>query len=177
MISVGHRWPAGRPGGLARIAGFVHNHAVPLDVEPASHDDRDWAAALMARSEPWITLGRTRDSCRAVCHHPEHLVFIARSGRQRIGFLILQRRGVVGSPYLATICVEEQQRNRGWGRELLTWTEEYFKPQARHLFLCVSSFNPRARALYERAGFARVGELPDYFIEGASEILMHKRLR
>jgi ribosomal protein S18 acetylase RimI-like enzyme len=59
----------------------------------------------------------------------------------------------------------------------VTWTEQYFRPSARHLFLCVSSFNPRARALYERVGFRAVGELPDYFIEGASEILMCKRLR
>jgi ribosomal protein S18 acetylase RimI-like enzyme len=150
---------------------------VSLAVEPATFEDREWAAALMARSEPWITLGRTLEGCRAVCHHPEHLVFAARRDGRRVGFLILQRRGVVGSPYLATICVDEPVRSHGVGTQLLAWTEDFFRPQARHLFLCVSSFNPRARALYERAGFVKVGELPEYFIEGASEILMHKRLR
>jgi ribosomal protein S18 acetylase RimI-like enzyme len=150
---------------------------VSLAVEPAAFDDREWAAALMAGSEPWITLGRTLEGCRAVCHHPEHLVFVARRGDRRVAFLILHRRGVVGSPYLATICVEAGARSQGVGRALLQWTEDFFRPQARHLFLCVSSFNPRARALYERAGFSKVGELPDYFIEGASEILMYKRLR
>jgi ribosomal protein S18 acetylase RimI-like enzyme len=148
-----------------------------IDVEPATRDDREWAAALMAGSEPWITLGRTLESCRAVCHHPEHLVYVGRTGGRRAGFLILQRRGVVGSPYLATICVEEGFRSAGIGRQLIEWTEAFFRPQARHLFLCVSSFNPRARALYERVGFRQVGELPDYFVQGASEILMHKRLR
>ncbi len=83
----------------------------------------------------------------------------------------------MGSPYLATICLQEQSRGHGLGTRMLKWVEEYFRPQARHLFLCVSSFNPRARALYAREGFAQVGEFPDYFIEGASEILMHKRLR
>jgi len=34
-----------------------------------------------------------------------------------------------------------------------------------------------ARAFYERLGFRAVGEFQDYIIEGASEILMHKRLR
>lgn len=131
----------------------------------------------MARSEPWITLGRTLEGCRAVCHHPDHLVFVGRLARQRVGFLILQRRGVVGSPYLATICVDDRRRNQGIGRQLLDWTADFFRPQARHLFLCVSSFNPRAKALYERAGFTAVGELPDYFVEGANEILMHRRLR
>ena len=146
-------------------------------VETASPEDRDWAAALMARSEPWITLGRTLEGCLAVCHHPDHTVFVGRHRQQRAGFLILQRRGVVGSPYLATICVEAAFRGHGFGSKLVAWTEDYFRPQARHLFLCVSSFNPRARALYERLGFAAVGELPDYFIDGASEILMHKKLR
>jgi ribosomal protein S18 acetylase RimI-like enzyme len=156
---------------------LVHNRAVTLVVEPATYADREWAAALMARSEPWMTLGRTLEGCRAVCHHPEHLVFAARRQGRRVGFLVLQRRGVVGSPYLATICVDEACRSQGIGRNLLRWTEEFFRPQARHLFLCVSSFNPRARALYERAGFVAVGELPAYFIDGASEILMYKRLR
>jgi ribosomal protein S18 acetylase RimI-like enzyme len=44
------------------------------------------------------------------------------------------------------------------------------------MFLCVSSFNDGARRLYERLGYIRVGQLPDYIVDGASEILMHKRL-
>lgn len=43
-------------------------------------------------------------------------------------------------------------------------------------FLCVSSFNPRARALYERLGYELIGELKDFVIDGASELLMRKRL-
>lgn len=148
-----------------------------IAIEPATASDREWAATLMARNEPWLTLGRTLESCRTVCLHPEYLVFVARERHERVGFLILQRRGVVGSPYLATICVDAAFRGRGYGGEMLQWAEEFFRPQARHLFLCVSSFNPRARALYERAGYVQVGELPEYFVEGASEILMHKRLR
>jgi RimJ/RimL family protein N-acetyltransferase len=40
----------------------------------------------------------------------------------------------------------------------------------------VSSFNERARRLYERHGYAAAGELKDYIVEGVSETLMHKRL-
>jgi len=148
-----------------------------LSVRSAARDDREWAAALMAGSEPWITLGRTLDTCRLVCQGADNLVFVAWEGRARVGFVILQRRGVVGSPYLATIAVAKAARGRGIGSALLRFTEDYFRPEARHLFLCVSSFNERARALYERHGYRQVGELPDYFIPGASEILMLKRLR
>jgi ribosomal protein S18 acetylase RimI-like enzyme len=43
------------------------------------------------------------------------------------------------------------------------------------VFLLVSSFNAGARALYERLGYEQAGELPDYVIDGHSEILMWKR--
>jgi ribosomal protein S18 acetylase RimI-like enzyme len=40
----------------------------------------------------------------------------------------------------------------------------------------VSSFNPRAQALYRRHGYQYVGEIADYVVAGHSELLFHKRL-
>jgi ribosomal-protein-alanine N-acetyltransferase len=148
-----------------------------LTIEPASDDEREWAAALMARSEPWITLRRDLGQCRLACQRPEYLLFVAHLGGSPAGFVLLHPRGVAGSPYLASIAVSEELRGAGVGSRLLDFVEGYFRQQARHLFLCVSSFNPRARALYERHGYRVVGELVDYVIEGASEFLMHKALR
>ena len=149
----------------------------PVVIHDVAPGDREWAAHLMATSDPRITLGRNDASCRLVLHNPDAAIFVARIGTERAGFVLCHRRGVVGSPYLATIAVEPRWRSHGVGRELIAFVEDYFRPDARHLFLCVSSFNPRARALYERLGFTQVGELPEYFVAGASEILMHKRLR
>lgn len=146
-------------------------------IREVAPDDREWAAHLMATSDPWLTLGRNEASCRLVMHNPDAIVFVAWVGGARAGFVLCHRRGVVGSPYLATIAVDPAWRGRGVGRMLIAFVEDHFRPEARHLFLCVSSFNPRARALYERLGFRQVGELPEYFIPDASEILMHKRLR
>lgn len=148
-----------------------------IAIRDVTTDDREWAARLMATSDPWITLGRNEASCRLVLQNPEAIIFVAWFDDERAGFVLCHRRGVVGSPYLATIAVAEPWRGRGVGQDLITFVEDHFRPSARHLFLCVSSFNPRARALYERVGFTQVGELPEYFIAGASEILMHKRLR
>jgi [ribosomal protein S18]-alanine N-acetyltransferase len=39
---------------------------------------------------------------------------------------------------------------------------------------CVSSFNTDAQRLYERLGYQRVSELPDYIVAGYSEILLRK---
>ena len=148
-----------------------------ITIREVAPDDREWAAHLMATSDPWLTLGRNEASCRLVMHNPEAIIFVAWVGSARAGFVLCHRRGVVGSPYLATIAVDPAWRGRGVGRMLIAFVEDHFRPEARHLFLCVSSFNPRARALYERLGFRQVGELPEYFIPNASEILMHKRLR
>jgi ribosomal protein S18 acetylase RimI-like enzyme len=153
------------------------NASDDLVFDTADRDDREWAAEVMAASEPWITLGRDLESCRRVCLNLEYLVFVARRQGEPVGFALCHRRGVVGSPYLATLAVTPDARGQGIGTRLLEHVERFFHGDARHLFICVSSFNPDARRLYERVGFKTVGPIEDYFIEGASEILMHKRLR
>ena len=147
-----------------------------LEILPAEVADRAWAAQLMARSEPWLTLGRTLEGCRRVCGNPDYPMYVACLDGQPVGFALVNRRGVVGSPYLATLAVDPAHRGQGIGTLLVAHVEDVFRHEAVHLFLCVSSFNPRALALYRRLGYTQVGELPDYFIRGASEYLMHKRL-
>ncbi len=39
-----------------------------------------------------------------------------------------------------------------------------------------SSFNSRAKALYERLGYEMVGELKDYLVKGHSEYLFRKTI-
>lgn len=148
-----------------------------FQIAQATEEERDWAATLLAGSEPWITLGATLEQCRKACRDPEYLVYVARSGGQLCGAIVLHRRGVASSPYIKSITVAEEHRSKGAGTALMDFAEDLFRGEARHIFLCVSSFNTRARALYERRGYHSVGEFKDYVIEGASEILMHKRLR
>src|ERR1700737_1785948 len=148
----------------------------PLTITRATDSEREWAANLMAGTEPWLTLGRGLEQCRARCNSPDFLLFICRRGTEASGFILLQNRGVAGSPYVAALAVAERFRSRGIGTRLLEFAEDFYRPQAKYIFLCVSSFNHRARALYERLGYVAVVDLEDYVIPGASEILMHKRL-
>ena len=129
----------------------------------------------MAASDPWLRLGRKYEDCLARCTHPEYLLFVARLESERRGFILVHPRGLAGSPYIASIAVAPETRSQSVGSALLDCAERHFRG-SRHIFLCVSSFNPRARALYERRGYRSVGELVDYVIDGASELLMHKRL-
>ena len=115
------------------------------------------------------------EDCLARVSHPEYVLLVARTGSAAGGFILLHPRGVAGSPYVASIAVEEGRRGRGLGTALMAAAEQRFAG-ARNLFLCVSSFNPRARELYERLGYTVCGELQDYVIDGASECLMRKRL-
>jgi ribosomal-protein-alanine N-acetyltransferase len=131
----------------------------------------------MARSDPWITLGVSPEQSRLACRSPEHLVYVAHLEGRPCGAVVLHRSGVAGSPYVKSIIVADPFRGRGIGASLMEFAEDLFRHEARHIFLCVSSFNTRARAFYERLGFRAVGEFQDYIIEGASEILMYKRLR
>ena len=100
---------------------------------------------------------------------------MARRGGSACGFIRIHPRGVAGSPYVASVAVTEAERGRGVGTALLDAAEARY-PKARYVFLCVSSFNAGARALYERHGYRLVGELPDYVVDGHAELLMGKRL-
>ncbi len=147
-----------------------------VTIGPATDEEREWAARLMSSSEPWITLRRDLDKCRKACTDPACLLFVARVNDSPLGFILLHPKGVAGSPYVRSIAVAPEARSRGIGRELLRFAEETFRHEARHIFLCVSSFNPKAKDLYLRCGYEIVGELVDYVISGASETLMIKRL-
>jgi len=147
-----------------------------VTVRGARDDDYAWAAALMSSSEPWITLRRDFDSCRRACTSPSDVLEIAESGGERCGLVLIRPAGVAGAPYIVSIAVAEPHRSRGVGAALLALVEQAWQSRSRHLFLCVSSFNTRARQFYERHGFKAVGAFPDFIIEGADEILMHKSL-
>ncbi len=129
----------------------------------------------MSSIDPWVKLGRRYADCLERCRHPEYHLLVAREGGERRGFILLHPRGVAGSPYIASVAVDGAAQGRQVGTALVKFAEGYF-PGARHIFLCVSSFNTRARALYERLGYQKAGEFEEYVIPGASEILMHKRL-
>ena len=146
-----------------------------IEIGEATVAEREWGARLMAASEPWLTLGRGLDVLLPAALDPEYVVLVARRGGAPCGFVRIHPRGVAGSPYVASVAVVENEQGRGVGKALLDATEARY-PKARYVFLCVSSFNTRARELYERHGYKLVGELPDYVVDGCAELLMGKRL-
>jgi ribosomal protein S18 acetylase RimI-like enzyme len=145
-----------------------------LVVRPfATEAETEACAALMASSEPWLTLGRGFAASLQLLRDPSRESYAAIVEGRLAGFLVLNLQGAfVG--YLQTICVAPEFRGRGLGSALVGFAEARIFREHPNVFLCVSSFNPSARRLYERLGYATVGQLTDYLVQGHSEILMRK---
>ena len=151
----------------------MNNFSIAL----ATDTERTWAAELMASSEPWTTLHITLDQCRSACSDKGNQVYIANIIDEPCGLLILQDRGVAGSPYIKSVAIAPNHRSKGIGKLLLDFAENMYRPASKHIFLCVSSFNQQAQKFYLTNGYETVGEFKDYIVDGYSELLMHKRLR
>jgi [ribosomal protein S18]-alanine N-acetyltransferase len=132
-------------------------------------------AAMMAGSEPWITLGRGFEDCLALMEHPEREHHVALDGEELAGFLVLSMRGAFAG-YIQSVCVAPGARGRGVGTALVRFAEARIFRESPNVFLCVSSFNDGARRLYERLGYVFVGELEDYIVTGHSERLYRKSI-
>lgn len=147
-----------------------------LDIRPlAQPSDLETCARFMAASDPWKTIGRDYAACLGTLRDDTRERVAAWSGDEIAGFIILNLGGpLIG--YIQTVCVSAAFRGTGVGSELITWAERRIFAVASNVFLFVSSFNDGARRLYERLGYRVVGEVPDYLIRGASEILMRKTL-
>jgi ribosomal-protein-alanine N-acetyltransferase len=148
-----------------------------FDIQPATEPEREWAALLIINSEPWTKVGPPNlERARKSLHDPEYLMYIAHFEGKPSGMILLHKRGFASSPYVRLLSVAPEFRGRGVGAGLMQFAEDLLKPEFKHLFLCVSSFNPRAKKFYERIGYKVVGEVKDYVLNGESEFMMHKRI-
>ena len=145
-----------------------------IRIGPLATDDEARAcAAMMSTTDPWITIGRTFEDCLEIVREPTREVYVARSRAAVRGFVIINMRGAfIG--YIQTLCVAADARGTGLGTQLIRFSEERILRETPNVFICASSFNPRARALYERLGYEPVGMLKDYLIRGESELLLRK---
>jgi [ribosomal protein S18]-alanine N-acetyltransferase len=140
----------------------------------AGADEAALCARMMVSTDPWRTLGRTYDATFALLVDPWREVWVHEGAAGIDGCIVLVLQGAfVG--YIQAIVVADHARGSGVGTALLASAEERIRRVSPAVFLTVSSFNPRARALYERLGFEVVGELRDFLVDGHSEIVMWKR--
>ncbi len=129
----------------------------------------------MAASEPWLTLRRDFAASLRILRDESKERYVALAGGEIAGFLILNMKGAfVG--YVQTVCAAPAHRGQGVGTALMAFAERRVFRVSPNVFLCVSSFNDGARRLYERLGYAYVGELADFLVAGHSELLYRKTI-
>ncbi|HUX42024.1 MAG TPA: GNAT family N-acetyltransferase [Rectinemataceae bacterium] len=103
-------------------------------------------------------------------------LFVAELDGKLAGFVWMDRRGAFSSaPYLRLVAVDGTLRGSGVGARLLAEFERRGSEVGRDFCLLVSDFNSAAQAFYERHGYKKVGQLPDFAREGIAEVFMIKR--
>ena len=103
-------------------------------------------------------------------------VYVAKSEDGTLkGFVVLQMQGTFRG-YLQTIAVAPDARGTGLGTALLHFAEDRTFRVSPNVFLCVSDFNTGALRLYERMGYERIGEIPDFLVSGRAEMLLRKTI-
>jgi [ribosomal protein S18]-alanine N-acetyltransferase len=144
-----------------------------MTIRAASESDLGACARLMSTSEPWTTLGRDYEASLAILRDATREVYVAERGGEIAGFVIVCVTGAfVG--YLQSVAVDPRFRGEGVGTDLIAFAEARIFDVTRNVFICVSSFNTRARALYERLGYTYVGTLTDYIVRGHDELVFRK---
>ena len=135
--------------------------------------DKEACAEIMAASDPWITLGMSREYLMDILNDPLNEVFAARMNEEIVGAMVVQTRGAF-TGYLKSIAVKPDWQGRHLGKRMMTFLEEEIFASSSNLFLCVSSFNTRAHNFYQRLGYEQIGVLTNYLVNGHHEILMRK---
>ncbi len=130
---------------------------------------------IMVNSEPWITLRRDRPTAMSWFTSTKRETHVAMCRDTVAGFIVLCHEGpFVG--YVQSLGVAAEFRGHGIGSRLLRHAEHRFLQDYPNVFICVSSFNPRARGFYRRHGYHEVGELMNFIVPDHSEILLRKSI-
>jgi ribosomal-protein-alanine N-acetyltransferase len=130
-------------------------------------------AAMMAASDPWVTLGIDHNNCLKAFEGMGKEVYVVTYHHTIAGFAILQ---VCGSfkGYIQTLFVQNDMRGKGLGKKMLQFCEKKILSISPNIFICVSSFNKGALKLYEEFGFIHIGVLPNFVRNGFDELLLRK---
>jgi ribosomal protein S18 acetylase RimI-like enzyme len=137
--------------------------------------DAQWAAATMAASEPWITLGTGYERSLKLLSNDARERYLAMVSGEPAGFLVISMQGAfVG--YVQLLGVAARFRAQGVGSALIEFAEQRIFRETPNVFICVSDFNGDAQRFYAKLGYQRVGELRDFIVAGHAEILLRKTI-
>ena len=151
-----------------------------MTIRPIGAADVDACASLMRAIPLWIEYGVTPERARAIFADAvggSSAALVAEDDGRVIGFVVYRLRGTfVHSGYILDVGVATDAQHRGVGNLLMDAAETEILRHGPNVFLLVSAQNSRAQRFYERRGYQRIGEIPDYIRRGTTEVLYRKTL-
>jgi ribosomal protein S18 acetylase RimI-like enzyme len=154
------------------------HHLLNATLEPLTAASADKLGDALAAIPPWSTIGWPADRIARSLQRelPSVRRYEVLATGELAGVMTIQDPFLHG-PYLQLFAILPAFQGHKLGWNLLQWMEaEALRAEARQLWLCVSTFNGRARALYERFGFEAVAVLDKLASDTSDELLMRKRL-
>ncbi len=148
-------------------------------LRPLSPGNAERLGAALAAMPPWSVIGYPAERLAASFRRqpPSVRRFELLVDGELAGTVAIQDPFLHG-PYLQLLAIFPGFQGRNLGSAILEWMEREARSQeSRQLWLCVTTFNTRARAFYERFGFEEVAVLDKLATEASDEVLMRKRLR
>jgi ribosomal protein S18 acetylase RimI-like enzyme len=147
-------------------------------LQPLTAENATRLGMAMAEMPPWSINGwpAERLTRSLISEQPAMRRFEIMAGGELAGLAAIQHPFLHG-PYLQLLAVLPGFQGRNLGLRALAWMEAEARiEQARQLWLCVSTFNNRAQAFYERFGFEAIAVLDKLALDHSDEIFMRKRL-
>jgi ribosomal protein S18 acetylase RimI-like enzyme len=75
--------------------------------------------------------------------------------KKLVGFILIENKGLLKG-YIKVLCISEKFRGQGLVRKLMEKAEKIIFSYSPNVFLCVSSFNKKAKRFYERLGYKKI---------------------
>lgn len=147
-------------------------------LRPLSPGNAERLGAALAAMPPWSVIGWPAELLTAAFKRQPACVrrFELIAAAELAGIVTIQDPFLHG-PYLQLLAILPGYQGRNLGLAILQWMEREARvEEARQLWLCVSTFNKRARGFYERFGFEPVAVLDQLATEASDELFMRKRL-
>ncbi len=147
-------------------------------LRPLRMENAQGLGEAIAAMPPWSVIGYPAERLVAWLRREEPSIrkFEVLADARLAGSIVIQEPFLYG-PYLKLIAILPEFQEQGLGLRLLQWMEAQGRQmEARQLWLCVTTFNTRARAFYERFGFEAVAVLDKLGSGASDELFMRKRL-
>ncbi len=147
-------------------------------LQPLTAESAQKLGEALAAIPPWSVIGWPPERMVRGLKREQASVkrFEVLAGEKLAGIITIQDPFLHG-PYLQLLAVLPEFQGQNLGLRLLQWMEsEARSAEARQLWLCVSTFNGRARDFYERFGFEAVTVLEKLATDASDEVFMRKRL-